>query len=55
MESETRKTLEEVIKRDLMVNNIAETLDFNQARWCRVIHVADSPSGKRFFSCIRMC
>ena len=33
--------LEEIIKEDLRLNNIFETLVFNRAKWCRVIHIAD--------------
>ena len=33
--------LEKIIKEDLRLNNIFETLVFNRAKWCRVIHIAD--------------
>ena len=33
--------LEEVIKGDLKLNSIFETLVFNHAEWRHVIHVAD--------------
>ena len=40
------RTLEEVVNRDFMVNDIFEDLVFNQVEWFCVIHVAKtSPSG----------
>ena len=37
-----RRTLGQVVKRDLMVNNISEDLVFNQDEWCCVIHITDN-------------
>ena len=36
-----KRTLNEVIKRDLLINNISSDMIFDRAQWRRAIHVAD--------------
>ena len=36
-----RRTLNDIIQRDLLINNISPNMAIDQTQWRRVIHVAD--------------
>ena len=43
-----KRTWEDIVKDDLIINNIPHNLVFDRAQWRSMVHIATSLSGMRF-------